>query len=204
MPDSLVNSLIRHSDGTVQRVIRDDGENGLHISPPNNPVAMRPITREEFRNDWELHQTVSDQLTSEGREDSDKEQSFRGRNAKSGTVVESVDLTSQRRLPSIDSRNGVNTNMSQNRTFEGFDPFEGRTSPTERLSGEELEDYLATEATDVTFSGEPVGGNEEPAELQDPARTDPDTQASAPENAQEEVQEQHGDPEPKKRTTSKK
>lgn len=201
MPDKLINSLIKHSDGTVQRVIRDDGENGLHISPPNNPVDMRPITRDEFRNEWQLYKTVSDQLADERRGESDEEQPFRGRDAKSGTVVESVDLTSQRRLPSIDSRNGVDTNMSQNRINEGFDPFEGRTTATPR--GEDVEEFVATEAADVTFSGEPVGGNEEPAELQDPARTDPATTDTAPEDAQEKVQEQHEDA-PKARKTAKK
>jgi hypothetical protein len=170
-PDDLANSLIMHKEsGDIKRVVRDDGENGLHISPPESPTAMKPITREEFRNDWELYQTVNDQLKEEGRPE--KDQPFRGKYEEHRSVVKGLDLSSQTQMPTVDSRNGVDDMNEDRQKFGALsrDPFGGRAVPTPR--GEGADEYVATEATDVTFSGQPVGGNEEPAELLEEDRTD--------------------------------
>ena len=175
MPDTLLNSLIRNKEsGEVKRVIRDDGENGLHISPVDSPVMMRPISRDDFRKNWVLHQTVSDQLKEDSR--TETERPFRNEHAVDGTVVRKVDIASQTQMPTIDSRFGVDDmdRDSERKRFGSLArrPFEGRAVPTDR--GDGVEDYISTEATDATFSGQPVGGNEEPAELFEEERADPD------------------------------
>lgn len=201
MPDSLVNSLIKHRDGAIKRVVRDDGENGLQISPPEAPALMRPITREAFQNEWQLFMTVSDQLKDTTPGVAEVNRPFRNGDEKSRVV--GVDLSSQMTLPSIDSRNGVNEMQERAQKFGNMagDPFEGRTTASHRPQGDELEQTLKTPLPDVTFSGEPVGGNEMPAASLEEDRADDDGMANAPVNAQEAVQAQHGDPEPAKRTT---
>jgi hypothetical protein len=195
MPDSLVNTLIRHKDGTVKRVVRDDGPNGLRVSPPENPVAMRPVSRDEFESDWELHQTVEEQLKENAPGVEDRERPFRGQYAQHKV---GADLSSQVTLPSVDSRNGVDT-MTDSDERQANDPFGGRATPSKR---EDAEEYTRNEPADETFSGEPVGGNEEPAELFEEERADPNLDAGEPEDTQEAVQEQHG--EPKKAKKAKK
>ena len=173
MPDELVGSLIQHKETEeIKRVIRDDGENGLHISPPEHPSEMRPISRDAFRSDWVLYKTVGQQLREEG-DQSAKEEPFRGEHARLGTVVRGLSLESQTQMPSVDSRHGVDEMTREDRQKFGAlsaDPFEGRAEPTPR--GEEADELVATKAADVTFSGQPVGGNEEPAELFEEDRAD--------------------------------
>jgi hypothetical protein len=175
LPDNLVNSLIRHKDGTVKRVIRDDGENGLFIAPPNEPVMMKPISRQEFRDEWSLHQTVEAQLSEEEKRP-DKDDSFRNGNEKPNVVVQGVNLTDQRTLPTVDSRFGVDETMPQRSTGElPADPFGDRAEPTSR----DVPD-ISKPLTDATFSNEPVGGNEESVDALEPERVDPDATDDGP------------------------
>lgn len=190
IPDTFRNSLVKHkTTGEIKRVVRDDGENGLHLSPPDNPPLMRPITRDEFREEWELFQTVEEQLAEE-RSRPEKEEPFRNGDE---TVVTGVDLSSQVTLPSIDSRNGViMTDGTQLHGALATDPFAGRTTPTARPSAEEVADFIAQNPKDSTFSGQPVGGNEEPAETFEADRADDDATATPPENTEEKVRKQTG------------
>lgn len=175
VPDNLVNSLIRHSDGTVKRVIRDDGENGLFIAPPNEPVLMNPISRQEFRDEWSLHQTVEAQLAEEVQRP-DKDDSFRNGNEKPRSVVKGVNLTDQRTLPTVDSRFGVDETMPQRSTGElPNDPFGDRAEATSR----DVPD-ISKPLTDATFSNEPVGGNEESVDALELDREDPDATDEGP------------------------
>ena len=178
MPDNLVNSLFRHKDGTIKRVIRDDGENGVFLSPPKDPVQMKPISREEFRNEWSLHQTVEAQLSEEGERPT-KDESFLDGDEGSRTVVKGVNLTDQRVLPSIDSRFGVNEPMAQRQTGTlPNDPFGDRAELTER----EVPD-ISKPLTDATFSNEPVGGNEESVDALEQQRADDDGMAGTEEES---------------------
>ena len=174
MPDKLVNSLIKQKgSGEVRRVIRDDGENGLYISDPEAPANMYPITRDEFRDDWNLYATVEDQLKEE-KVLRDPEQPFLD---EPESVVEGVNLTSQVRLPGVDSRNGVD--MARDEASQlfgalGRDPFFGRTTDTEKPDADAA---TKLNPADATLTGGPVGGNEEPASTLEEDRADDDGMA---------------------------
>lgn len=185
MPDKMVNSLIRQKgSGLIRRVIRDDGENGLHISDPVAPANMYPITRDQFRDEWELHATVEQQLQ-EVKVLPEKEQPFLDEPEE--YRVEGVNLTSQMRLPSVDSRNGVDMARDENSQLFGAlgrDPFFGRTTDTAPPDADAI---TSQNPADTTFSGGPVGGNEEPAEMFEQERADDDGMADLPPAPEEEA-----------------
>ena len=53
-----------------------------------------------------------------------------------------------------------------------YDPFEGRTTATERPTLEEQAAMVDAKTSETNASGEPVGGNEDPADAPDPLRNE--------------------------------
>jgi hypothetical protein len=144
-PDHLRNALIRMRNGSgLRRVIRDDGANGLWISNPNSPAEMYHITREEFDNTWELDKS-GDQQTTEDLS-----------GVKWGQYGKPAEQVVMNRMQNVNSPTVEVTEVA-NRLDE-LAAANMEITDREAMKRE----ILGKPVLDATFSGDPVGGNEEP------------------------------------------
>ena len=146
-PDRLNNALVRMRNGQgLRRVVRDDGQNGLWVSPPDSPAQMRPISREEFDAHWEVVKSGDQQQTE------DIARTIYGRDtAPERSVVMNIQDATNRVVRE-------ETPVSEARKNEGFDG--GRSELTDRDAI--VREILGDPVVDATFSGEPTAANEEP------------------------------------------
>lgn len=151
-PDNLVGSLIAHKPGgAVRKVIRDDGENGLWISHPAFPAQMYKIPREEYRTDWSFY--------------------------KYETQIDKSELGGF----TFDDSKAFDRNVNLNHRAETTVAEEEKSDMPRELTDRQAmaDEILNHKPEDVTFSGTPVAGNEEPADTFEEDRGDEDAAAMA-------------------------
>jgi hypothetical protein len=168
VPDNLAGHLIRQKrSGAVRSVVRDDGENGLWISHPAFTSQMYHIKRGEYRSAWEFYKFDA-QITDEDLQGN----SFDGRKAYQADV-------------NLDHQ--AETHVSEQETQD---------MSREETDREAMkEEILGKNPADTTFDGDPVGANEEPAEMLEEDRKDPDASEEEdrkdPDASEEEDTEAH-------------
>lgn len=172
-PDNLKNALIRTRNGDgLRRVIRDDGQNGLWISNPNNPATMYQISRDEFDSNWELEKSGDQQNTHD----------ISG--TKWGRMGQPTEQVTMNGMQSINTpRIEVNPVAEEARKNEGFDG--GRSEETDREAYKR--EILGSPVLDADFSGDPVAANEESVSTFEPDRAASEADVEAAEAREEEL-----------------
>lgn len=128
----------------LRRVIRDDGANGVWISPPESPANMRQISRSEFDEKWEVVKGGDNQ----GTEDLS--------NIKWGRMGQPAGNVTLNGMQTINSPR-IEVTPMEARKNEGFDG--GRSEETDREAIKR--EILGSPVLDADFSGDPVAANEE-------------------------------------------
>ena len=170
-PDTLKNALVRMRNGQgLRRVVRDDGANGVWISPPESPANMRQITRSEFDEKWEVVKAGDQQRVEDLS------------NVKYGRVGQPTEQVTMNRIQAINTPR-IEVTEVEARKNEGFDG--GRSEETDREAMKR--EILGSPVLDADFSGDPTAANEEPVSTFEPDRAASEADAEAAKAREEEL-----------------
>lgn len=154
----------------LRRVIRDDGPNGVWISPPESPANMRQISRAEFDEHWELVKAGDRQGTQDLS------------NVKWGRMGQPTEQVTMNAMQTVNTPR-IEVTPVEPRKNEGFDG--GRSEETDREAMKR--EILGSPVLDADFSGDPVAANEEPISTFEADRAASEADVEAAEAREEEL-----------------